>query len=167
MQAFHPDHYSASMRIQELYRVWDQLREGRLMPKRHEFNPMSVPHLLPFIFLDNVQNNPMGFKLRLVGTALVECLGFDPTGQLRESNEDTKSTWKRLEAVTKEKEPIIGENLIYDNSETYQPEYDSIHLPFSSDGENVDIILSLSSIQKQESLHTYLDNRSNQTVSYS
>ena len=81
IEHFNPEVHTDSDRISDLFRVWDEIRGDRTMPSRRDFNPMAVPALLPYIFMDDVFRDPIRFRFRLVGTEIVRGIGFDPTGR--------------------------------------------------------------------------------------
>lgn len=59
---------------------WFSLHRDGLVPMRAAFDPTKVPHLLPFVTIYDL-SVPETANLRLVGTDVVQSLGFDPTGQ--------------------------------------------------------------------------------------
>ena len=64
----------------DFYRYWQTKRAGRLMPTRADVDPVEIPHLLPYVTL--VEPDGEGFyRYRLMGTAVVQQLGRDLTGQ--------------------------------------------------------------------------------------
>lgn len=66
--------------LAELWRYWNAKRSARAMPLRKEISPLDIPRLLPHLSL--VDRLPSGqFRYRLVGTAVAEAYGFDPTGK--------------------------------------------------------------------------------------
>ena len=69
-------------RIAELYRYWLSIRPAPVrLPGRRQFDPISIPSLLQWIWLAEVQRDPLRFKHRLVGTAHVDAFGTDMTGR--------------------------------------------------------------------------------------
>ena len=148
-QVFNFNHQKPSKRILEIKELWDSIRGDKAMPSRRDFHPMSVPHLLPYIYMDNVSYDPLGFQIRLVGTAISRNLGYDATGETRDPKKSQANIWERLIQVSEEKKPILHLNVHFYEHENNLPNYDCVHLPFSDDGETVNIILSLSSLQKQ------------------
>ncbi len=50
------------------------------LPGRQHVDPCAIPHLLPHLFLVDVERPPLRFRYRLVGTAFVELMGCDRTG---------------------------------------------------------------------------------------
>ena len=65
-----------------VYDHWNGLRRGRCMPSRADLDPVELPRaLLPSVFMVDVTRDPLDFRYRLLGTALVEWFGHDPTGR--------------------------------------------------------------------------------------
>lgn len=68
--------------ILEIFDLWAVKRGSRRAPDRADFDPVEMPRLLSHLFLyDVVPGNPLDFRFRLVGTAIVEALRTDPTGK--------------------------------------------------------------------------------------
>ena len=68
--------------MRPLLECWDKARNGRTMPARSDFDPLSLPRdLLANMFLLEVQHQPRRFQFRLMGTAVAEMLGEDWTGK--------------------------------------------------------------------------------------
>jgi PAS domain len=147
-EAFDPEIHTHSDRICDLFRVWDEIRGDRLLPGRSDFDPMKIPELLPYIFMDDVFYDPLRFRFRLVGTEIARGLGFDPTGEFRDAKGAFTDSWNRLCQTVEARTPVIGLNLVYRSPEKYFEDYTCIHLPFSADGERVNIIMSLSDIRR-------------------
>lgn len=65
--------------LDALLAYWRAKCAGRRMPKRSDINPAEIPRLLSVLtMIDRVGER---FRFRLVGTAIVEAIGADPTGQ--------------------------------------------------------------------------------------
>jgi len=69
------------LRLKEFYRYWRGRCGERAMPRRADIDPVDMPpRLLPNLFLADVVEGGARFRYRLVGTELVNMLGWDPTG---------------------------------------------------------------------------------------
>ena len=67
----------------DMYDHWAGLRRGGAIPMRAALDPVDLPRMmLPNLALVDVEAEPLDFRYRLVGTALVEWFGHDPTGRL-------------------------------------------------------------------------------------
>ncbi|MGO8913260.1 MAG: PAS domain-containing protein [Bradyrhizobium sp.] len=75
-------------RIAALYLHWLSLCPASgVRPGWERFDPRKIPYLLPWIWLVDVQRDPLRFKYRLVGAAQSELAKSDPTGRwLDEAN---------------------------------------------------------------------------------
>ena len=62
----------------DLYRYWLAKRGGRPMPPRSDINPTEIPALLPYLGI--IEKADGELRYRLMGTSMVEQLGFDATG---------------------------------------------------------------------------------------
>jgi len=68
--------------MRPLLEWWDKARNGKTMPARSGFDPLSLPRdLLANMFFLEVQHQPRRFQFRLMGTAVAEMLGEDWTGK--------------------------------------------------------------------------------------
>jgi len=68
--------------VNAFFAHWRSLAGERGPPLRGQFDPATVSGLLPYIVIVEVDRShrPYRYRNRLVGTRLVEMLGFDPTG---------------------------------------------------------------------------------------
>lgn len=67
--------------IGEIVAYWDRIRPAGGLPGRGHFDPVDVPDLLPNIWLLDVFRDPWRFRLRLIGTAIVDFAQRDSTGR--------------------------------------------------------------------------------------
>jgi hypothetical protein len=68
----------------DLYAYWDRKRAGQRMPARSDIDPSEIRSLLPHFTLVEVTEGR--FRFRLVGTAVTDDFGRDPTGTFIGSN---------------------------------------------------------------------------------
>jgi hypothetical protein len=57
--------------VRALYEHWKSIHPGAGLPGRRHFDPIDVPRLLPNIWLVDVEHEPIRFRFRLIGSALV------------------------------------------------------------------------------------------------
>jgi len=71
-----------SPRCQRLHDYWWELKysSDQAVPNKSDFNPAAVKNILPHILMHDL-GTPGRSILRLVGTGIVERIGFDPTGR--------------------------------------------------------------------------------------
>jgi len=63
-----------------LLEYWLACRHGRDVPARADIDPLSIPRLLPHIAIYELEGEPVRFRYRLVGTAIVTADGRELTG---------------------------------------------------------------------------------------
>ncbi|MBT5187331.1 MAG: PAS domain-containing protein [Kordiimonadaceae bacterium] len=121
------------------YQYWLKLKGNKNVPKRSDFNPMDIPKALPFVIMASVLSDPARIKLRLIGSRCDvpvnysgKCLDEFPV--LKPLNE------MHLKNINSKK-PFIYSNSLELAQDTIK-RYSSVVVPFSSDGENIDIIMS-------------------------
>jgi hypothetical protein len=134
-------------RTATLYHYWESRRGGRLMPRRADIDPLEMRNWLGRMALIDVtsanDNGGARFRYRLVGTALTELRGSDPTGLAVEAAwpaEDAEIVLAAYRQVVAQKAPVFchpARQLRRDQ----EPSIGVMLLPLSSDGETVDLIL--------------------------
>lgn len=60
---------------------WRSIANGAPVPLRRNFEPMSIPLLLPDVCMIELTQPERRFRYRLVGTRVAEKAGFDATGR--------------------------------------------------------------------------------------
>ena len=134
-------------RIVALYRYWLSIRPGPgLLPGRKHFNPTAIPSLLRWIWLADIQRNPLRFKYRLVGTEHVEATGTDPTGHWYDEVHPRflRSSAYPLFAASAERAEVT----FYHGDPVYVIDakfkiVERLILPMASDGKQVDMLLGI------------------------
>lgn len=145
--------------LQEMYRYWLDLRQGRRMPARRQIRPEDIPPaLLPHIFLIDVLpgDGPAGnrYRLRLAGTHIVEHMGAGLTGKYIDEIA-RGALYERyrqfFDAVA------MGPAAHYLASELYWRNrdwmmYRRLLLPLSDDGRTVNMLLGAGFYEPRDSL---------------
>ena len=69
-------------RVAQLHRYWLGIRPApdRLAGRQH-FDPVAVPQLLRWLWLVDIERDPLRFRYRLVGSEHVAAFGRDATGE--------------------------------------------------------------------------------------
>jgi hypothetical protein len=62
----------------DLYRYWLSKRGSRAMPARGDIDPTEIPQMHPYILI--VGRDSDQFCYRLIGSAIVQTVGYDATG---------------------------------------------------------------------------------------
>lgn len=69
-------------RLQDLLAYWRSRRGARIAPARADIDPLDLPAtLLPFVLIAEVLEGGARYRYRLVGTAMRQAFGYDPTGR--------------------------------------------------------------------------------------
>lgn len=135
--------------IQALYRYWDSCRGARAMPARGDLDPLDMKRFLPGLLLVDVVSDDRLYVYRLVGTREVAMRGRDPTGHPVIGNSfcsDPAHALRNYDQVVLSRAPWIDAtpHLAVDRS---LMSLESIFLPLSSDGIEVDKILVYAAYQ--------------------
>lgn len=121
---------------------WDSKRGGRHMPARRDIDPLEMADLLPNVVLVDVQREPLDFRYRLIGTAIVARLGHDDTGA-RFSALPQQSAgspiWEAASRIVGEKRPIVS-HFSYVGINRWVSNYRDLSMPLSEDDDHVNMI---------------------------
>lgn len=138
---------TASKGTREIHAYWANSRGDRRLPRRADFDPADVPHLLANFMLIDVEGvRPDGvgiFRYRVVGAYEVGNRGHNPTGRLVEDGFFAPSLEEAIGAYERARtrgEPYYARINFEDDRGRLVFE-DSILLPYSEDGETVSQIL--------------------------
>jgi len=130
-----------------IYCYWLDKCGERPMPARADLDPIEMPKgLLPGLCMVDVVADERRYVYRLVGTADVEVRGSDPTGKsviegfFGPSVGDVLANYDR---VVSDRAPHIDPQHFTATTGRYVTE-ETIFLPLSDDGENVNIVLVFS-----------------------
>ncbi|WP_350057739.1 PAS domain-containing protein [Nisaea sp.] len=58
--------------VRELLSYWMAIHPGDRIPARADFDPLAVPKTLPNLVLTDVEREPYRFRVRLMGTGIVQ-----------------------------------------------------------------------------------------------
>lgn len=127
--------------LKKIYLHWLKMKGDRLMPSRADLNPADIVDILPNICLVDAEKETKRYKMRLIGTETVRAIGTDITGKyLDEVPLMEQHLKKRYDWIKKEKRPYLISGKLRWSKLSFL-NFCSIGLPFSDDGENVDIIM--------------------------
>jgi hypothetical protein len=148
-----PVEHVEDARLRDLVAYWREKCRSRAMPARRDIEPADFRELMGRILLLDVLRAPLRFRFRLVGTLLVEAIGFDRTGKLtteagpRGYLEEVEAHYR---AVVERRAPIYH-RITFDwvstdmgVPATLQRDYVRLLLPLGDDGETVDMVLAAS-----------------------
>lgn len=127
--------------LNAIHAYWDDRRDGREMPARREIDPVDLKEWLPNIFLVDVEQSPMRYRYRLVGTELTAVMGRELRG--RYVDEMPFLFRKYAEAaysgLARARQPVYRQ---INTMEAFRRvRYHRLLLPLSSDGADIDMVL--------------------------
>jgi hypothetical protein len=111
------------------------------LPARADFDPIDFPAALPYLVLIDVEPSPRRFRVRLVGTAVVDARGHDDIGRYYDEAEGAAVMFERANQVTKSRRANFESGIAMTWSPKSYNKYSVLSLPLSSDGENVDMLM--------------------------
>ncbi len=128
-----------------LFSYWQGLPRTGSIPLYESVDVIDMPpHLLPNIFVVEVENQPRNYKYRLVGTELDRRNGFAGTGmRLSEMPIDhTDKLAKEFDRIVDSGEPRFSSGVFITGDELFR-DVERVVVPLSHDGETVDILLGV------------------------
>ena len=141
---------SARGHVSDALAYWDRLRGARRMPSRTELDPLDIPDLLPYVMLVDVLREPLDFRFRLLGSGhdrIVACnykgMRFSELPHLRRGN----PVWEEYERVATEAVPLRS-FVPYIGSDPGVRSVEHCLMPFSTDGETVDMIFVIAAVER-------------------
>jgi hypothetical protein len=117
--------------LKKLHGYWLAKKQHRLAPARTDIDPAELRHMLPYLFMVDVENRPLRYRFRLVGTAIVSSFGLDITGRYLDE------VGFRVVATG---EPSCHQVHFTRGNGRFLA-YERLILPLSSDGRSVDMLL--------------------------
>ncbi|WP_321389830.1 PAS domain-containing protein [Emcibacter sp.] len=129
-----PDH------LQELFSYWQNIKGDKHMPSRKDFRPEEIPSLLPYLALFDVSDKPYRYYTRLVGTETVKAMGFDFTGKYLDEVPSLSAVRERFDRIAENGIPYLYKGQLVWSEKSYL-DYYALALPFSKDGQAVDILM--------------------------
>jgi hypothetical protein len=130
---------------QRAYAYWQSKLSGRRMPARKDLEPTEIPELLANLVLVDVSHDPLDFRYRLIGTAIVERIAFDYTGKRfveLDHQEPGSKVWETAARICEERAPLISD-IPYVGPDQWVRGYRDLYLPLSDDGEQVNMIVGI------------------------
>ncbi len=131
-------------RLIRLLRYWTAKRGDRRAPRRADLDPLlEIPELVPMLTLIDVVREPLRFRFRLVGTAVVHALGRDATGRFADESlygseaAGIVATYRRM---TEEVRPFRRRSRLAWNDREWQV-LEAVELPLIDDTGQVCMIM--------------------------
>lgn len=129
-------------KLRRLHAYWVERKGNRPMPARRDIDPLDFPYLLGSIMLIDVVRDPLRFRVRLHGTALVRLLSYELTGKLLDElpNPDYRAyVIARCSGLVESGKPAIVHQ---DGALSGRwRKYEALWLPFADDGSAVTMLL--------------------------
>ncbi len=135
--------------LQEIHRIWLDLRGDRSLPARRDFDPATARRLLRHLMLiDVLPDAPPDrrFRVRLHGTAQVDYQGVNWTGCFLHEKTDRAAADRLCEIgehVVASRQPWISSGGLYWMPERPFASFETILLPLSDNDADVNMILGL------------------------
>ena len=132
-----------------MFDYWESKCAGRLMPARTDIDPVEMKPWLPGIQLVDVFDNPRRFVYRLAGEIEVQIRGFNHAGHSVEEAFFGVS----LEEVMRNYNLVVDERTMLFDWAKYRTRLDylmsqeTMFLPLSSDGRNVNMVLTYTVVE--------------------
>ena len=130
-------------RLQQLYDYWSAKRGERKMPSRADIEPLDMTFIMGNVILvDVIAGTPLGFRIRLHGTNLVERAHYELTGKMLDDlpqvqfRDLTRQSFTKV-ANTAEPLRVLNDRVLDDQPRRYE----TVILPLSADGARVDMLL--------------------------
>ncbi len=137
-------------RIADLYHHWCSIRpSAEILPGRGHLSPIDIPRLLPWIWLTEVQREPLRFRYRLIGTIHVDAFGRDTTGRWYDEVHPRflgSTAYRQFVAVAER-----GKVAFYRGPPVYVIDarwktIEHLILPLAQNGTDVDILLGITTL---------------------
>jgi hypothetical protein len=121
-------------------------RDGRL-PGRQDIDPLDIPELLPHIAMYDVVRDAdrLRFRIRLLGTANVQLMGSDCTGEFLDEQmnaQDGARVAASYRSVAEEGRPHYWRSFLVTPGREHV-HYERLLLPLAADGRTVDVLVAL------------------------
>ena len=121
---------------------WEEKRGYRAMPSRRDLEPSEMTAFLPYVFLLDVQHDPLDFRFRLIGTIMDAHMTASYTGRWMSSipHQAPPSTiWTSCERVVRSQTPLTSETPYVGKYREFKRTEDII-MPLSDDGRFVNML---------------------------
>lgn len=139
-----PELLAADPTLGALYRYWNKRRGHRRMPDRRDIDPIDLgPALLPHIGLMDIVDGGKRVRYRLLGTAIVDRWGHDPTGKFMD--EEMSGSYREYihslyHELVRARAPVFSESVFRWDAQGFLRTR-RLYLPLTHGGEDVAIAL--------------------------
>ncbi|MGE5768212.1 MAG: PAS domain-containing protein [Bacteroidota bacterium] len=91
----------------QLWRWWSAADRHAVPPRREDFDPTDFPRVLPGITIFQVERDPWRFRVRLVGTRIVQETSRDTTGVYLDQLENCETVAARASWAAESRQPYF------------------------------------------------------------
>ena len=133
--------------LNAMLQMWNSKCAGRAMPSRADFSPRELKDYLGWIFLVDVLEND--YRYRVVGSHITRYFLGHGTGKtLTQAFEGFPAEFANgitllYQTVCAIKRPLRMVGPCNEVRDVFFPEYDSLYLPLSDDGERVNMLMGV------------------------
>lgn len=125
-----------------LYRLWLSKKSNGMLPARKDFSPLEFKaHLTNTLMVDVIQE-PVDFRIRLVGNDFRDVFGEDTAGRLVSELGGGMSIHARWSMLLEMRKPYILLDIPLEWPGKEHKHYNALMLPLASDGITIDMLLS-------------------------
>ncbi len=124
------------------YDYWKQKRGERRMPTRRDIDPAEITKILPHVLLLDVQQDPLDFRYRLIGTKMDEHMSRRYTGMWMSEiahQRPPSRIWANCRQVAQSGLPLSGDTPYVGKNKEFLTTEDLI-MPLSDDDATVDML---------------------------
>lgn len=119
--------------MRQVYDIWQAADGEGVLPHQRLINPTALPpSCLPHISIMEVSHDPLRFRSRLVGTAVVEAIGVDHTGKYADEIDGMTEQLERFAWCVRERKPYAAGSPLTFADRSYK-RYQVLVLPFGDD----------------------------------
>jgi hypothetical protein len=125
-----------------LLAYWTGKCGSRTMPRRADIDPTEIPSLLPYLFIAEI-HHPLRFRFRLVGTAICQRWGENPTGKWLDElsfDGERQAVMEQYASVPQTSAPRFDVAEFVNERGRYL-HYRRLLLPLSEDGRTANMLL--------------------------
>ena len=127
----------------DLLRSWNEWRGERAMPTRSDFAPTDLKGHLGWVALIDVQHDPVRFRFRLIGADIATGLSRDSSGKYLDDvygPEFYETSIGSYRWILEYGKPLRAFGTMV-HAKRGPVRFESLDLPFSSDGRTIDMIM--------------------------
>lgn len=135
IQPTHPE-------LKKILEYWLSKKGTRIAPSRIDIDPAEIQPLLRYVGMVDVLRDPLRFRYRLAGSAIVQSYGQEVTGHFLDEIDlggHQHEIFSEYEKVAQTGEAVCA-TWDYTRRDGRHLNYERLALPLSSDGKSVDML---------------------------